>query len=446
MSKPSFAIVGGHVLDPASNIDKPMSILVRNGYILDLIEPYNDIGEGWQEFPVNGLTILPGFIDMHTHLREPGEEWKETIKTGIQAAAKGGFTTICAMPNTLPPMDTPQVIHYVTQKAKEIDLVKVLPIAAITKGRNGQEITQMHKLAELGVVGFSDDGSAVANSAVMRLALSVASFLDLPIINHAEDPALVNDGVMHEGHTSFQLGLPSSPAEAEAIMVIRDIHLAQLENCKLHIPHVSSYLSLKHITDAKLQGARVTAEVTPHHLTMSEDWVMGNRGQSVEYVSTQSYDPNTKVNPPLRSQKDRVALVNALGNGTIDALATDHAPHSLLEKEGTFVNVSPGINALETAFALSVTLVHKGEITLSKLIRSLTSKPASILGIQGGSLSKGMPADITIVDTQREWTVEPEHFASKSVNTPLIGMKLRGKVIATFCNGELAYYEEVNRK
>ena len=434
-----MAIIGGRVVDPYQNLSEPRTVLIEGNHIAALVTPAEPIGGEWEKISAEGKIVCPGFIDLHTHLREPGEEWKETVKTGTLAAARGGFTTVCAMPNTVPAMDSPAILHRVAEIVRNDALVNVLPVAAITIGRKGSELSPMHALAEAGAVAFSDDGASVSNPIMMRIALSLAASLGLPVINHAEDPALVNGGVMHEGEISTRLGLPGNPGESEAVMVVRDIHLAELEGCKLHIPHVSSLLSTEHIRAAKDRGAKITAEVTPHHLTMTDKWVMGEKGNTTISIGLNGYDSNTRVNPPLRSEQDRAALVAALAGGVIDAIATDHAPHSLIEKEGSFSNAAPGINGLETAFSLSFSLVDEGKITLETLIARLTLGPASVLGLRETSLAKGNSADIVVIDIENVWTVHPEKFASKSSNTPLDGVALRGKIVKTFCKGKIVY-------
>ena len=426
-------IKSGHIIDHSQGINEIGSLLITNGKISWLgkgktIPPRSD----YDILHAEGLTVCPGFIDLHSHLRQPGFEEKETIATGTQAAAKGGFTTICCMPNTNPPLDNRAVIDYVKSMAAKEGVVRVLPIGCISKGRRGQKLADMEALASAGVIGFSDDGNPVLNSRLMRRALECSRDLGLPIIDHCEDTSLTEGGLINEGVISARLGLPGMPAVAEEIMVARDTALAQLTGGHIHIAHVSTEGSVDLIRRAKEKGIRVTAEVTPHHLTLTEERVRG-------------YDTNAKVNPPLRTKRDMQALIQGLKENVIDIIATDHAPHTKADKLGNFAQATFGISGLETALGSIMTLVHESHLSLPALIAKLTCEPAKIIGDKYeklGTLNIGAPADITIFDPNAEWIVEPETFASKGKNTPLGGSRLKGKVMATISQGKVVYIDD----
>ncbi len=433
------AIVGGGVCDPSLGIhEEERTVLISDGKLEDLPKASDPIGEDWKKLDASGLIIVPGFIDLHAHLREPGEEWKETIETGTAAAARGGFTSVCAMPNTNPTIDSVSALKLFKTLCRSSS-VNIYPIAAATVGRNGSTISHMAALAEEGAVAFSDDGNPIVDTETMRGVLAYSRVLDLPIVNHAENPSLVAGGVLNEGVASVRLGLQGSPSVAEAVMVARDVSLATYENARLHVPHISASLSLDILRTAKDKGCTVTGEVTPHHLMMTEDWAYGEMGKIPPYLREEAYDSNVRVNPPVRSEKDRRALQIALSEGLIDAVATDHAPHGILEKELPFAEAAPGINGFETAFGLCMSLVHSGVLTLSILIDRMSCAPAKIFRIPGGTLKKGSQADLILLSPDEEWEVRPEQFASRSVNTPFAGMKLRGKVIMTFVKGVVVH-------
>ena len=327
-----------------------------------------------------GLVISPGFVDLHTHLREPGPVHKETIETGTRAAARGGFTTVCAMPNTEPALDSPETVTAMMDKAERAAAVRVLPIGAITIGRAGKTLAPLEQLAEAGCIGFSDDGDPVSDDSLMKAAQERAGVLGLPIINHAEVHSLVRDGVMNDGEVARRLGLQGVPSEAESVMVARDVAMAGPTRGRVHVPHLSVLQSIEHVFRAKDAGLRVTAEVTPHHLTLTDDWVYGLHGKSPEPGSETGYDTNTRVNPPLRSESDRQAVVKALREGVIDVIATDHAPHAPSDKGPSYEDAANGINVLETAFGSLYSLVDEGDLDLPVLIERLTYGPARILG------------------------------------------------------------------
>ncbi len=444
MTTLSLIIRGGRIIDPEQKADGIGEILIQGGKTaqVSLGEPLPRI-DGAQEINAAGLVVCPGFIDLHCHLREPGYEEKETIATGTRAAARGGFTTVCAMGNTHPPQDSAAVVEFVLRKARDEGVVRVLPVGCVTVGRAGKEMAEMGELAEVGVIGFSDDGSPVADSRLMRNALSYARNFNLPIIDHCEDPSLSLNGTMNEGWVSARLGLPGVPAAAEEIMVARDVLLAELTGGHVHIAHVSTAGSVEIIRWAKEKGIKVTAEVTPHHLTLTEEWVMGKEGKALA-GGMLAYDTNAKVNPPLRTRRDTEALLQGLKEGVIDAIATDHAPHAETDKACEFDQAAYGISGLETALGSLMTLVHKEVLDLPALISKLTIEPARLLGSHGvelGTLKKGMPADIVLFDPQRTWKVEVKDFLSKGRNTPLQGVELKGKVIMTLFKGTPVYQD-----
>jgi dihydroorotase len=428
----SLLIRGGHLIDPGQGIDQLGDLLIAEGKIVHRAPTKIECS-----VDATGLVICPGFVDLHCHLREPGFEDKETIATGTKAAAIGGFATVCCMANTEPPLDTPAAVDWVKQKASRVGTVAVLPIGCITKGRKGEELTDMAGLAEAGVVAFSDDGDPVTSSQLMRRALEYGQELGLPIIDHCEDKALSNNGIINEGQMSAKLGLKGIPAAAEEVMVARDLILAKLTRARLHIAHVSTKGSVELIRRAKEEGISVTAEVTPHHLTLREDTIMGE-------PPNKSFDTTAKVNPPLRTKEDVQALIKGLKDEVIDAIATDHAPHTLADKNCQLELAASGISGFETAFGCLMSLVHQREISLTQVISKLTCEPAKVIGRNGelGTLKAGAPANITILDPNREWVVDSHKFASKGRNTPYDGYKFKGKVMATIANGTIVYIDD----
>ncbi len=436
----NLLISGGRILDPSQRLDKVADLLITDSKITWI----GDKGTAPHKpdlttIDATGLIVCPGFIDLHCHLREPGFEDKETIATGTKAAAKGGFTTVCCMPNTNPPLDNQASVDYVKKTAETEGVVRVLPIGCITKARQGKELTEMSELANLGVIGFSDDGEPVTSSRIMSLAMDYSRALGLPIIDHCEDKELSDGGFMNDGWVSARLGLKGIPKAAEEIMVARDIALAQLTGARLHITHVSTEGSVELVRHAKERGIAVTAEVTPHHLTLTEERIMDSQPKKHNQLA---YDTNAKVNPPLRTKEDIAALIKGLKDGTIDAIATDHAPHTSVDKMCEFGLAAFGISGLETAFACLMTLVHSGELDLMTLISKLTCEPAKIIGTKYGglgTLKPGCCADITIFDPSKEWVVDSHDFASKGKNTPFDGYQFTGKVMATIVAGEIVY-------
>ncbi|MEA2004668.1 MAG: dihydroorotase [Acidobacteriota bacterium] len=419
-------IKNGRVIDPYSGTDETLDILIDKGKIID-IKPKID-GKDNKVLDASRLVVAPGFIDMHVHLREPGQEDKETIKTGSLAAAKGGFTSVACMPNTNPVNDNCGVTEYILSEAKKHALVNIFPVAAITKGLKGEDLTDMADLVDSGACAFSDDGQPVQNSQVMRRALEYSKITNVPIIDHCEDKNLSRDGVMHEGYYSYLFGLKGIPAASEEIMVSRDIILSEKYQSKIHIAHVSTKGSIDLIRQAKDKKIKVTTEVTPHHLLLTDNLI-------------ESYDANLKVNPPLRSETDKKALLQAVKDGIIDAFATDHAPHIFDEKEVEFNNAPFGIIGLETAVSLLLDkLVHKNIIPLQKFISMFSTNPAKILGLKNkGKICVGADADLTILNLQKDILVDTNTFVSKSRNCPFNGWKLKGAPVMTIVDGKKVY-------
>ncbi len=420
-----YCIKGGEIINPAGNFNGIGDILFENGKIVavesEITVENAEIVDG------TGKIIIPGLIDMHSHLREPGREDKETIASGTKAALKGGFTAIACMANTNPVADGPVVIEYVNQQAKLNGYVKVYPIGAVTKGLKGEELAEMGEMAAVGAVAFSDDGKTVTNASVLRSAMEYSTLFGLPILLHEEDPNLAGQGVMHEGYWSTMLGLPGIPSLAEEVMIARDLLIAEYTKAKIHICHVSTKGSVELIRQAKLKGVAVTAEATPHHISLTDEEI-------------QSYDPVFRVSPPLRSKEDRVAVIAGLKDGTIDVIATDHAPHTLEEKHREFSLALTGMIGFETALGVVWTeLVETGQLTPAELIERLSVRPALILNRPGGRLNPGDPADIVIFDPKKEWEVKLEEIISKSKNSPFIGRKLKGKIERVWVDGVLKY-------
>ncbi len=435
-----FLIKGGRVVDPYQCMDMVGDLLISEGRVAG-VERSIALEDGYRVIDAAGMVVSPGFIDLHCHLRDPGLEYKETIATGTRAAAKGGFTTVCAMPNTEPTMDTRATVEYVLERARAEGAVRVLPIGCVTKGSLGKELSEMAELAEAGCIGFSDDGHPVSDSNIMRQALSYASGLGLPIINHCETPDLFRGGHMNEGWVSNRLGIQGAPNSAEETMVARDISLAELTSGHVHLAHISTRGTLDMVRRAKRGGVRVTCEVTPHHLTLTDEAVMGEQGGGpFAPLGESAYDTYAKVNPPLRARPDMNAMAEGLADGVIDVIATDHAPHGRVEKLCTFEEAEMGISVLETALGSALSLVHAGHVGLPLVIGKMTSAPAELLGRSDiGTLRPGSQADVTVFDPDAEWTVDTEAFESKGKNSPLHGARLRGQVRMTLVGGEVAF-------
>ncbi len=418
----NLLIRNGRVLDPANGVDAVQDVLIRNG-LVERVGPRLAAPPDIATVDATAKVVCPGFIDIHVHLREPGFEYKETVATGTRAAAAGGFTTVCCMANTFPVNDNRSITDYILAKAKAEGVVRVRTIGAVTRGLKGEDLAELAELAEAGCVAFSDDGQCVMNAALYRHAMEYTLPFGLPVISHAEDHNLSQGASMNEGVVSMELGLPGTPAAAEDTMVARDILLAELTGAHVHIAHLSTAGAVRLVREAKARGIRVTAEVTPHHLVLTEEAV-------------RHFDPNTKMNPPLRTKRDTEALLEALADGTIDCIATDHAPHATSEKEGEFDGAPAGIVGLETAIPVLLDrLVRPGVLSLATLVSRFTADPARLLGLGGGTLSMGAPGDVTILDLDRELTVDPGQFHSRSRNTPFRGWVLRGGPAGTVVGG-----------
>jgi dihydroorotase len=417
-------IRGGRVLDPASGRDGPFDVLLEDGRIAAVGTSLPV--EGAEVFDAPGFWVVPGLVDLHAHLREPGQEYKEDIASGGRAAVAGGFTAVACMANTHPPNDDPSVTEYILDRARQASPARIHPVAAATRALAGEVMTEMAGLVEAGVVAFSDDGHTIMDTGVMRRVLEYSTLVRVPIITHAEDRSLVRDGVVNEGPVSTRLGLPGNPAAAEVIHVARDLLLADLTGAYLHVAHVSTAGAVQLIREARERGIHVTAEVTPHHLTLTDE-------------ATAGYDTNTKMAPPLRSDADRQACRAGLADGTLDAIATDHAPHAVHEKDVEFTAAPPGVIGLETAVAVTLDLVREGDLSPLAWAARLSANPARILNLPGGSLAAGEPADVTVIDPARRWTYDPAKGYSKSRNSPWAGREFVGRAVATFVGGRLVY-------
>lgn len=417
----TWHLINGRIIDPANTIDRTGNLLVIDGRIA---APDQPVPAGTPEIDVSGCWVVPGLIDMHVHLREPGEEYKEDILSGTRAAASGGFTGVACMPNTKPVNDCATVTAMIMARAAEA-AVRVYPVGAISLGSEGKQLAEFGEMQAAGAVAVSDDGRPVRDSQLMRRALEYASNFNLPVISHSEEPSL-STGVMHEGPVATRLGLKGIPAAAEAIMVYREIALAECTGARVHIAHVSTAMAVDLIRAAKGRGVPVTAETAPHYFTLTDEAVLG-------------FDTNTKMNPPLRSEADRQAIRTGLADGTLDAIATDHAPHSILEKEVEFDVAANGIIGLETALPLSLTLVRDRVIDERRLIELMAMNPAAILGLPAGNLSAGAAADITVIDPQQQFVYTADQVVSKSRNTPFLGWPLQGRAMLTMVGGSVRF-------
>lgn len=415
---------GGRVFDPAAQrpVDQVADVRITNGRIVE-------IGRGLvapRIIDVKDMWVVPGLIDLHVHLREPGQEYKEDIETGTRAAAAGGFTTICCMANTKPVNDQRAITELIVRRAREVGLVRVKPIGAITQGLEGKRLADIAEMKDAGIVAISDDGRPVMNAGLMRRAFEYAKTFDLPLVQHAEDLDLAEGGAMNEGAVSTRIGIKGQPACAESAMVARDLEIVDWTGARYHIAHVSTARTVALVRDAKRRGLPVTCEVTPHHLALTDE-------------ACSHYDTNTKMMPPLRTQADIEALLEGLADGTIDAIATDHAPHSPVEKDIEFECAAPGLLGLETALPIILDFVRMGTLDDTRAIAALTGGPARTFGMPGGNIAVGAVADICVIDPERPFTITSDGLASKSKNTPFLGQKLAGRAVMTFVEGRCVY-------
>jgi dihydroorotase len=420
----SILIKGGRVIDPG-RVDGSADVLIENGKI-SAVGPDLTAPTDCRIINAQGKLVLPGFVDLHVHFREPGFEYKETIQSGSAAAVAGGFTTVCCMPNTSPINDNQAVTEFILERARLAGLANVLPVGAITKSSEGKELAEIGDLRRSGCVAISDDGKPVMNSMVMRRAMEYALAFDLTVVDHCEDLHLAEGGCMNEGLISTELGLPGIPSAAEDVMVARNLSLSELTGARLHLAHISTAGSVRMVREAKARGIHVTAEACPHHFTLTEDVVRG-------------YNTHAKMNPPLRTWTDVQAIKEGLRDGTIDVIATDHAPHATQEKQQDFTEAPFGIVGLETALSLTLGLVEEGVLSLEQAVQKLTSAPAAAFGLKKGTLAVGADADVAIVDQHDQWEVDPAKFRSKSRNTPFAGWKVKGRVQTTIVGGRVVF-------
>ena len=421
------AIKNGYVFDPSQNLDGVFDLALEDGHVAEIARPGKLKGTPGEVFDAKGLMVAPGFIDLHVHLREPGQSYKETIATGTMAAAAGGFTSVCPMPNTSPINDSPAITRWMRDPERGAH-VNVFPIAAATLGSQGEQLTDFAALKRAGAVAVTDDGKPILRDDIMQQALAAAAQLNLPVVQHAEDTRMTRDATMNLGPTAFRLGLRGWPGEAESSIVERDIHLAAGTKGHLHVAHLSTGAALAAVKRAKIAGIRVTCEATPHHFTLLDEDIT-------------DYNTNFKMNPPLRSREDREALLTGLADGTIDCIATDHAPHAHHEKNAEFDRAPFGITGLETALGLCISILHaRRKVPLQRIVELLSLNPARLIGLEGrGTLAEGSHADITIFDPAIKWTFRAAESFSKSKNTPFDGWRLQGKVVATIVGGAVVF-------
>lgn len=421
----NLLIKGGRVIDPSQNLDDALDVLVENGVVKEIGKSLTAPSDA-KIIDASGKYVVPGLIDMHVHLRDPGLEYKEDIVSGTRAAVSGGFTSVCCMPNTKPTIDNKAVASYIINKAKTEGSCNVFPVGSITYGLSGDRMAEMGELKESGCVAVSDDGKPVTNSELMRRSLQYAAGIGIMVISHAEELELVGEGVMNEGFTSTELGLKGIPSVAEDIATSRDIMLAEYTGTPIHIAHVSTKGSVRIIREAKARGVRVTCETAPHYFTLTDDAVRG-------------YNTNAKMNPPLRGAEDVAAIKEGLRDGTIDCIATDHAPHHIDEKDVEFNVAMNGIVGLETSLPLSLKLVEDGILTLNQLVEKMSCNPSYLLNLERGTLKAGTVADITVIDPSLEWVVEADKLASKSKNSPWLGQNMKGAAVSTIVAGNLKF-------
>jgi dihydroorotase len=422
----SLLLKGGRVIDPTQKLDAAADVLVVDGVVAEIGKDVRT-HENAHVLDATGMIVCPGLIDVHVHLREPGGEHKETIATGARAAAAGGFTAVCSMPNTDPPIDDPAAVGFVRAAGLKVGAARVYPMGSVSVGQNGEQLTEMGEMVAAGAIGFTDDGKPVSDAGLMRLALEYTQAFNVPVASHCEEKSLSRNGSMNEGLVSTRLGLSGIPNAAEDVMIARDLLLAELTGGRLHVQHVSTVRGVDMIRRAKARGIRVTAEATPHHLTLTDEACDGYRTEA-------------KVNPPLRSEADRQAVVEGLLDATLDVIATDHAPHHYDEKEQAFEDAPFGLVGLETALGIVLThLVEKKRLSLSDLVDRMSCAPARAFSLPGGTLRKGTPADITVFDPKREWVVNPTQLLSKSKNTPFAGWRLMGRAVTTIVGGKVVW-------
>ncbi|MBI3581227.1 MAG: dihydroorotase [Nitrospinae bacterium] len=417
-------ITGGRVVDPSSGFDGVADVLLENGAVASVAPSIPS--DGARVINAKGLVVSPGFIDLHAHLREPGDEYKETILSGSMAAAAGGFTAVCCMANTKPVNDNGSITRYILEKASQAKGARVYPIGAATKGLEGKELAEIGEMKQAGVVALSDDGRCVMNARLFQNALRYASMFGLTVVEHCEDVNLAKDGVINEGEVSARLGIKGVPAPAETVVAGRDVEIAAYTGCRVHLAHISAKETVSAVRAAKARGVRVTCEATPHHFTLTEKRL-------------ETFDANFKMNPPLRREEDVAAIRRGLADGTIDAIATDHAPHLQWEKELEIDQAPNGVVGLETALGVSMSLVLDGTLSLGAMIALLTNRPAGVFGLPGGTLARGAPADVAVFDPEKSWVVDPHLFLSKGKNSPFAGTELRGKNLVTIVGGEIVY-------
>jgi dihydroorotase len=424
-------IANGYVIDPTQGVNGGRDVLIEDGRVAALLRGGEAVPEGAEVFDATGLIVAPGFIDLHTHLREPGQEYKETIASGALAAVSGGFTSVCAMPNTDPVNDNPAVTSFIVEQAQAAGLANVFPVGAITKGSKGEELAEMGEMRRAGIVAVTDDGRPVPSPGLMRRAMEYARGFDLTVMDHCDDPTLAAGGVMHEGEWSLRLGLRGRPALAEESDAMRDCALAELTGARVHLAHVSTRGAVEAVRRAKQRGAEVTCEVTPHHFTLTD-------------AACEGFDTNTKMNPPLRSPEHLEAVLEAVADGTVDAIATDHAPHHADEKELEFDHAAFGITGLETAVGLALDrLVHGGRVTLERLVELFSANPARVFRLEGrGTLRPGAHGDVTVLDPELRWTFDAARSKSKSRNTPFDGWTFHGGAVATIVAGRVVFKRE----
>ena len=424
-SKGFFLLKGGRLYDPFINTNSNFDILIKDGRV-DKIKKKILQKDTYQVIDCKNKIITNGFIDLHSHFREPGFEYKENISSGSTAAIKGGYTRVCVMPNTDPVIDNPELVKYVIDKSKNLPIY-IYPIGAITKGQKGTELAEIGMMIDSGAVAISDDGIPVSNGQVLRMALEYSCKYNIPVINHAEDLDIANSGLMHEGKNSIKLGLVGSPDISESVMVYRDLSLAKYSSGKIHVPHVSSKKSVNIIKEFKKNGLDVTAEVTPHHLCLNDDILL-------------NYNTNAKVSPPIRSENDRISLIEGVKSGIINCIATDHAPHSIEDKDKDMKNAPCGMIGLESAFGLVNQTLKKEKISIESIINLFTINPSKVINIKPDYIKEGNLAEINIIDPEMEWSFNEEDIMSKSKNSPIIGMSLKGKVITTFNKGFISHF------